>query len=174
MTHREEVAALRERITALQAERRTIELQARTRGAVRAEIERTVTDWQERGAAALTREVQRAALGATPDLLAVHGAGSAAGGVAHVRLDLGPLLVSVLGAAAMRKALFATLEQVPEGLDAAARAARLVEIDAELDRLEAQEEQAIEMSELDGDPIERRGDARPEIVLDMGDRDGRS
>lgn len=165
MPFREEVEPLRARIAALQAERRTIALQARTRADVRAEIERTVAHWSDRGAATLTREVQRAALGAAPDLLTAHGAGPAAGGVAHVRLDLGPLLVSVLGASAVRKALLATLDSVPEGLDAEARAARLAEIDAELDRLEGEEEKLVEMSELDGDPIARRVDARPEIIL---------
>ena len=165
MPYREEIEALRARIAALQAERRTIALQARARAEVRAEIERTVAHWSLLGAATLTREVQRAALGAAPELLTAHGAGPAAGGVANMRLDLGPLLVSVLGAAAVRKALLATLDAVPEGLDAEARAARLAEIDADLDRLEAEEEKLVEMSELDGDPIARRPDARPEIIL---------
>lgn len=165
MPYREEIEPLRARIAVLQAERRTIALQARTRADVRAEIERTVAHWHQRGAAVLVREVQRAALGAAPDLLTAHGTGPAAGGIANVRLDLGPLLVSVMGAAAVRKALLATLDAVPEGLGAEARAARLAEIDADLDRLEAEEEKLVEMSELDGDPIARRPDARPEIVL---------
>lgn len=165
MPYREEVEALRARIAALQPERQTLVLQARTRAEVRAEIERTVAHWQERGAAALTRELQRAALGAAPDLLTADGTGPAAGGVAHVRLDLGPLLVAVLGPAAVRKALVGALDAVPEGMPAEARAARLAEIDAELGQLEAEEERLVEMSELDGDPIARRPDARAEIVL---------
>lgn len=165
MDHRQQVAALRDRIAALQSERATIAQQARTRADVRAEIERTIAQWQERGAATLAREVQRAALGAAPELLTAHGAGPAAGGVAHVRLDLGPLLVSVLGAGAMRKALLATLDAVPEGLDAAARAGRLAAIDADLDTTEREEERLICEAELLGDEIERRADARPEILL---------
>lgn len=165
MRHHDEVAALRERISALQAERQTLVFQARTRAEVRAEIEATVAHWQTIGAASLTRELQRAALGAAPDLLTAHGTGPAAGGVAHVRLDLGPLLTAVLGPAAVRKALLATLDAVPEGMPAEARAARLAAIDADLEKLERDEERLVEMSQLDGDPIARRPDARPEIIL---------
>lgn len=43
--------------------------------------------------------------------------------------------------------------------------ARLTEIDAELDLLDTEEEQLGEMPDLDGDPIIRRTDARPEIIL---------
>lgn len=166
MSYCEEIEALRARIAALQAERQTIVLQARTRAEVRAEIERTVTHWQERGAAALARELQRAALGAAPDLLTAHGTGSAAGGVAHVRLDMGPLLTAVLGPAAVRKALVGALDAVPEGMPAEARATRLAEIDAEIDDLEKREEALIcDAETLEGVEILRRPDARPEIIL---------
>ena len=80
--------------------------------------------------------------------------------------DLGPLLVALLGVDTVAAALAAHTDAVPAVPDAAARAARLAEIEAELFRLECEEEAAIEASEAtDAEPIRRRVDADPRAVL---------
>lgn len=171
MKYREEVEALRVCIAALHADRTALQAQQRNRAAVGATVAALVDRWHAAGVDALGREIQRAAAGGPPDLMSVHGAViiPKAPGVSPLSLDLGPLLTALLGPKAITRALAGLLDQVPEGLDATARADRLTTIERELDRLEAEEERAIEMSELDGDPIERRPDARPEIILVLPD-----
>lgn len=92
--------------------------------------------------------------------------------------DLGPLLCAMLGPQAVAAALLAHLDAAPDVPDAAGRAARLAEIDAELFRLECEEEALIEASEAtDAEPIARRPDADPRAVIglpvaaDSGDGD---
>lgn len=80
--------------------------------------------------------------------------------------DAGPLFAAILGADALAAALCKYITP-DDGPDAATRAARMVAIDAELDRLEREEEAAVVRSELAGTPIARRADARPEIVLEV-------
>ena len=76
------------------------------------------------------------------------------------------LLMDAVGFEPFAAALTAGLEDVvtteltPEQVRV-----RLIEIGRDLDRLELQEEALIDKSERDGQPIERRPDARPEIVL---------
>lgn len=81
-------------------------------------------------------------------------------------VDLSQMLAALLGADVLAAAL---CRQLPsdEAPDAATRGARIVAIDAELDRIERQEEAEIVRSEAAGNPIARRGDARPEIVLEV-------
>jgi len=84
--------------------------------------------------------------------------------------DLGPILSAVVGAERLRNFLLTDLNDIaPDGPDKEARKARLAQIGAELDVLEAQEERLIERSEQAGAPIERRADARAEIVLGKPD-----
>lgn len=88
---------------------------------------------------------------------------AAAPGAASVALDMGALLVSLIGRDAIRAALLARVDCVPEGLAVAERRVRRNEIDAELDAVE-REERLIDTV----DPhIARRPDARPEIVLSL-------
>lgn len=100
--------------------------------------------------------------------------GGPLGGVFHVPaapgggIDAGKLLAAVLGPKAIADALCARLDAAPTSADAEARALRLVEIGRELDTLERDEERLVEASELTDDPIARRPDARPEIVLALG------
>lgn len=80
-------------------------------------------------------------------------------------LDLGAVLAAVLGADPLKAALRSHLADVPEGLPRAARIARRAEIDAELWTIEAREEALIVAAEASGQSVQRRADARPEIVL---------
>jgi hypothetical protein len=77
-------------------------------------------------------------------------------------VDLGPFAVMLLGAEAVRAALLRSADVVPEIKD---RAGRLTEITAELDVIERKEERVIcELHDL-GEAVERRANARVEIVL---------
>ena len=67
-------------------------------------------------------------------------------------LDLAPLLAAVLGPDALAAALVQHIAD-DDGPDAATRSARLIAIDAELDRLEREEEAAIVRSEAAGSPV---------------------
>lgn len=79
--------------------------------------------------------------------------------------DLAPLLAAVVGGPALAAALIAHLGAVHDGLDSEGRARRIAEIDRALDAAEHEEERLIEASEAAGEPILRRADVRPEIVL---------
>ena len=76
------------------------------------------------------------------------------------------MLAALLGADVLAAVLN---RRVPndEAPDAAARSARIVAIDSELDRIEREEEAEIVRRQAAGNPIPRRGDARPEIVLEV-------
>jgi len=82
--------------------------------------------------------------------------------IAH---NLMSVFAAVLGPGRLAAALHEHIAHLPDGSTAAERTARVVAINAELDRLEADEERLIEASELAGAPIARRADARPEIIL---------
>ena len=75
------------------------------------------------------------------------------------------LLISVLGKAAIKKTLSALVDELPDGLEPVAKAKRLAAIEAELLRLEIEEEEFIVELEQAGETILRRADARPEIIL---------
>ncbi len=158
------VAALRKQIATLQAERNDLTASKRSRAEVATMLDATVSSWALTGHATLAREVNRAAAGLPVELLSLHGTVpiAATPGAASVRLQAGPLLVALMGTDAIKSALAASLSAVPEGVPTAARLARIREIAMELDKLEAEEESLIEVA--DG-AIERRADARPEIVL---------
>ena len=166
-TTRGQVEQLRGTIRALQAERDALAGQRRSRDDVRALVESLVDRWHAQGCDAIERELQRAAAGGAPDLLTLHGAAvvPAAPSAAPVALDLAPVLVGLLGAETVLAALLSRLDAVPEGTPPDARRERLAAIAAQLDGLERDEEKLIESSDFEGEPIERRADARPEIVL---------
>lgn len=83
------------------------------------------------------------------------------------RIDLFPLLVSVLGAEALTSKLCSFLPTDDDGLTLADRAARAREIEAELLQAEIDEEAAIEAVEATGASVDRRADADPRAVLGM-------
>jgi hypothetical protein len=163
----EQVVALRETIATRQRERQALLKQSRSRTEVVAVVDQLVQHWDAEGCSALATELLRVAEGGPPEFLTVKGIAvvPSAPCAASFAIDLSPILVSVLGAAAVRAAILDAIEQVPTGLPASERRTRVREIDAELDQLEGDEERLIEESEAAGRPIARRADARPEIVL---------
>ncbi len=135
---------LRAEIARLQAERAALQRQKRSRAEVGEALEHLVGHWQAAGQRILARELQRLAEGGPGDPLG----------------ELGPVLTLVMGADVVRAALAAALPDVPEGLQPQARADALVTNGVALDRAERLEEKLCTEHDLD-----RRPDARPEIVL---------
>ena len=163
------VATLRAQRTRLCIEYNQLSEQNRSRREVMDYVAQQVADMEQRGRTARLRDLDLIARGARPNLLRVGGSAHtpAHALVAKVSADLGPLLVSLLGPASIEAALLRDIESIPEGLAPAEKAARLAEIEAELDRLEREEEALIEASAESGEPIPRRADANPAIVLGM-------
>lgn len=87
--------------------------------------------------------------------------------IGHILGLLVPLLRPQLEAA-LTAAVEGHYQTVPPGLSAAERARRLAELDQELLRLEALEEQAIEAAATGGLHVDRRPDAAVEAVLGIG------
>lgn len=160
----EHVETLRKKITALQLERETLNSQKRSREEVVAQLDTQLSEWKSAGIGNFTRELQKSASGQATDFLAVRGAANvqAAPGTAPFTLNLGPLLVALVGEKVVRAAILSDLDQLPEGLTAGASKTRTRAISSELDQLEAQEEALIDAS---NGAIGRRPDARPEIIL---------
>lgn len=143
---------LRGQIATLQAERDALTAQSKSRSEVASHIETTVDRWAAAGAGAILNDLQRSAAGQPCEPLSLRGP----------VLNMGPLLCAMLGADQVKRAILATLPGVPEGLDTAARLARIRELDSSLDDLETAEELLIVKS---GGDTQRRANCRPEIVL---------
>ena len=85
---------------------------------------------------------------------------------ASVLTDMAPMLCSLFGPE-IRARLGEAIKALPltPGPALKDRPARLQHLRDELDRLERGEERLIREAEAAGEPLERRGDARPELVL---------
>lgn len=161
-----QVQALRVRIAALKDEQSSLTAQLRSPGEVAAHVKNCVATWERNAQATMRRTLVALAYGRAnlmhADVIEGHSS-------APSEVDLGPLMVAMIGADKVASVLLADLAAVPEGLPSAERDARLKAIAAELFELEVEEERLICETEAEGAPIQRRGDARPEIVL--GERD---
>jgi hypothetical protein len=153
------IEELRARLRALQAERTVLAAQSRDRSQVVATVRQAV----EHAHAAFVAQTRVA--------LQVVAAGRSfespfKGEVLTVgRVQVLEGIVGALGVEAVMDMLLRQIDCVPEGLTHDVRAARLAEIDRDIERIENAEEDLIEASEAAGTPIVRRADARPEIVL---------
>jgi len=153
---------LRKQIENLRAQREEAAAQTRSRGEVSALIDAMVTGWTAAAAKLLTQDLARSAQGVPIAPLTVRASVPTASGVASISLDLGPLLTAMVGPERIKDAFSEALAGIPPGLDNAKRLERLSAFDAELDALEIEEEGLIVAS---AGTIERRADARPEIIL---------
>lgn len=162
----EHVADLREQIAALYAERARLRALPRDHATVEKIVKQAVAAWHAEGAAHVERELSKVARGSAHALLVAQGlvAPSTAPVPQPFALNFGPMLVAVLGADAVERALLRFVAETPAGMPAREREARIAEINAELDRLELDEEQAIVRAEREGEGIARRRDARPDII----------
>lgn len=164
----ERITHLRGRIAALRNERDAHLRNKLSRSETRAYIERQIAAWGREAEESTKRDLMLLARDGWTNLLEAptkHAIGYQIAG----RADLAPLLVALVGEKRVSTFLLADIDSVPEGLNKAARAARLEAIEAELLDLETQEEQLIEQCEEEGIPVQRRADARPEIVLGVPD-----
>ena len=145
---------IREQIAALKNEQAALILQPVSRAAVVQAVRDGVKDCETISEAQTLQTLQRLAAGQPSPLLTVR-----AGPVA---IDLLPVFIRMLGAAAVTKALLRGLDDIPVGLDLDARTNRLAAIVVELRALEGDEETLIRES---GGAIPRRADADPAVVL---------
>lgn len=150
-----DLAALRTSIATLQAERQGLQASTRDQNDARAENAAFA-------AAALASFTQRMEYAVTiGDLANVFTLRARPDGW----VDLGPLLATIVGPDALAAALNRHIDVLPSGSIRADRAARLAEIEAELDELEDAEEIEVCWFEAHGVQVDRRAGARPEIVL---------
>jgi hypothetical protein len=163
----QELNELRDQIHGLKTERLAILRQQCSREQVKAMLDSWLARSEEQGRMALQLAVDRAMAGQAFAPFYAHGNAAViqSPGAAAFSLDLGPLFISVMGKAAVKKNLLVLVEQLPDGLELAAKAKRLEAIDADLLRLETEEEARIVEFELAGESILRRPDARPEVIL---------
>lgn len=150
---------VRDEIASLRRERAALAAQTRSRNEVRAIIERQIAAMQEQGQKQTARNLVLLAYGEMPALLSAEVTG------VFPSANLGAAVMSLFSAEQLRAYLLAGIDEIPEGLDAADKARRLQEIEAELLDLEREEEALIVESERSGNAVQRRHDARPEIVL---------
>lgn len=164
--HAERVDALRAEIRDRQDERARLRSLPRDRATVETIVRNTVAAWHTEGSMHVTRELRKVAAGAAHSLLVQHGlvAPSTAPAPAPFALNLGPMFVALLGNEAVEAALMRFVDETPAGMPARERDARIAEINAELDRLEADEESLIVLAGREGEHIARRRDARPDII----------
>lgn len=153
-----EITTLREQIAALKSEQATIIAQPVSRDAVAQSVRDGVQDAAPQSEQQSLATLQRLATGQPAPLLTVkamtpHGPAT---------IDLLPVMIRMLGTAAVTKALLRGLDDVPDGLAPEALAKRLATIVAELRALEVGEETLIRES---GGVIARRPGADPAAVL---------
>ncbi len=163
----EKINQLRVQIAGLKAERLTILRQGRNREEVRGCIDAWLSAAEQQGRDALQIACERALAGQAFTPCHVHGNAAVfeAPGAAPLSLDMGPLLLAILGKSAVKKALSGMVDALPEGLSPQDKVKRLKTIEDELYSLEVAEEAAIVDAELAGESVLRRPDARPEIIL---------
>lgn len=163
----EKIIELRQRIAELQAERAAIHRQRRSRDEVKSAVDAWLSSAEQQGRESLHLALERAMVGQSFTPCHVHGNAAVFDShcAAPLSLDLGPLLVMILGKAAVKKSVSLFIDGLPEGLDPATRARRLAEIERDLYQLETEEEGRVVELENAGEPILRRPDARPEIIL---------
>jgi hypothetical protein len=152
-----QIETVRAEIRALQREREDLENVGRSRDEVREYVMRQLKAMEAASAAQCTDTLVRLASGERAKLLHAD---------LHVHsVDVGPLLVAMLGVEKVAAVLLARLDSIEDGPSRAQRVARIEAINTQLDDLETREERLIEQAEAEGETVLRRADARPEIVL---------
>lgn len=165
MKFSEQIEAARRHIGMCRGDRATILAQQRSRQQVTEHVREAVSDVVDTAAADNMLTLKRLAAGQTASLLTVNVSAMTPHGPVYVAVDLLPVMVRLLGAAAVRKALLAGIDDLPEGLTPAERTKRLAALDDELDTLQTQEENLIRGAARDGHDIPRRPDAEARFVL---------
>jgi len=159
-TKPDNITRLRETIARLNLEREAITDAPLSRGEVKARVADWRVEGKARGDAFLKHWVRESAAGAQlRDIFTLKADG-------HGNVDATGLMFALADPLALDAALSVIVDrEIGEGPDAAGRAARLAEIDAELLRLGHKEEDIIEAAEAAGTPIDRRANADPTVVL---------
>lgn len=165
------IEQLRQRIAALTAERSALTSAPRSHAETRADVERWCAAQATIGDGRIGHHVKGVAhsgdLNDVFKVSAITGAPRGHAGAMPAPIDLAPMLASVLGPVALAEILGRHLPADDNGVTAADRRARIVEIEAELFEAECAEERLIEASEAAGAPIARRADMDPRAVLGL-------
>jgi hypothetical protein len=159
------IQKIRKQIEERSAAFSTVWRQQTSRAEVAALVDDRIASYAATGAASRKLAIDRLADGQPAGLFTVVATVNTDQGPYPVAIDLGPLLTQLLGTRVVRKALEAALQDVPEGLEPAAREQQITNIFAELDGLQRLEENLIRAAALDGHDIPRRPDADPAVVL---------
>jgi hypothetical protein len=141
-------------ISAIQAQRRELEAAGPSRDELIREADALVDHLEAEGRRRLLASLQTQP--ANPFRVAGLGNG----------VDIGPLLVGLLGAT-VKEALRALLMELPEGLPPMEKAERLLTLHNEQLALEKREEALVRELEAAGQPVQRRADASPAVVLGL-------
>ena len=151
------VEQLRTRIADLASRKAELE-QAANREEVTAQVRRLAEEYAADGHLLLrVGAVQQLSLGRRPDLRA-----------RITPANLLDLLVAFIGPERFAEVLLSHVEMPADDLpDAAGRAARMADIDKQMLALEIEEERQVLASEATANPIPRRPDARPAVVLGL-------
>ncbi|MDP9919817.1 hypothetical protein J2W24_005497 [Variovorax boronicumulans] len=139
-------------LASLATARKTLIDHPRSRADCVALMDRKIAEWQEAADRKNRANWLEVAQGERPRFLALE------------TWDYGPLALTLLGADTLRASLLRTVDAAPEGAN---REARLKQLGVELDKVEREEERLICQLEQLGQPVLRRRDARPEIVLSV-------
>lgn len=156
---------VRSRIAAAKAERAALQSQPRSRHDVRAAVTAVVEEMAADARGRIAWALRRVAAGDSPRD-AVNATFGQCGPTTVARAVDAVGLVAFMGQQAVSDALLAPLDDtVPEGVTDSARALRVAEFDADIERWEREEEALIVESEKAGTPIPRRDDASIEAIL---------
>jgi hypothetical protein len=156
----QQVEGLRGTLKGLLGELDTLKAQARSRREVGATVAQQVTTWRAQASAAVAVDLQRLAAGQAVPMLELR----AANGV----INLGPWMVAAMGEKACSAWLASMVDELPEGLDAPHRAARMHDIGREIDMVAAAEEALMREADDLGHPLDPRADADPRAALILG------
>lgn len=161
----DQITKTRDQIQGLKTEHVRLVAQPRSRQQVTEFVRDGVRDIETSAASETALMLERLAAGQPAELLTVNASAMTPQGPVSVSINLLPVMVRLLGGAAVRKALLLGAEDIPEGMAPAAREKRLTAISGELDDLQLQEEHLIREAALDGQDIPHRFDADPAYVL---------
>ncbi len=161
MNHEREAHALRDQIATTKRKLAELDPNSRSASEVKSVLSKHLDALEAQGVAYLDNWADRLASGHNPEGLFVLTARGQ-----PPRVDVGPLMVALIGRDRVEKLAAArTSAVVPDGPSASERSAAKVRALAELHALEVREEAAIRAAAMQGVVIDRRADARPDVVL---------
>lgn len=159
---------IRTAILSLKGQLEEIRLQKRSRTEVKAYIGDAIDRWTADAAKIEARRLYACVRGDPVQFMTVTATVYTDSGAHLVSFDMGPLLVTMIGADAVRDALQRRVHDLPEGMPSESRHDAMVHLENDIAELEEKEETALRACWADGDPVAYRPDADPAVVLTHG------